>query len=147
MTGNGPADSVDVRTFVWDDLPSVVELWRQAGPGIHLGASDSADGIRRKWDHDPTLFVVAEAEGRIVGAVMAGYDGRRGIVYHLAVDPARRRLGLGRRLMAEIESRLAGLGCRKSYLLVTPENPIAVGFYRRSGWQLMDMVLMGKDLL
>lgn len=147
MTGDGPPDSTAVRTFVWDDLPSVVDLWRRAGPGIHLGPSDSPGELRRKWQHDPTLFVVAESEVGIVGAVMAGYDGRRGIVYHLAVDPARRHTGLGRRLMDEIEARLAGLGCRKSYLLVTPDNPAAVGFYRRHGWQVMDMVLMGKDLL
>lgn len=141
------ADPLVLRTFAWDDLPAVLALWSRAGPGIDLGESDSPDELRRKWDHDPDLFVVAESRAEIVGAVLGGYDGRRGFVYHLAVDPAHRRRGLGRLLMSELEGRLAGRGCRKSYLLVTPDNPEAVDFYRRIGWQAMDMVLMGKDLL
>lgn len=140
------ADPVGLRTFAWDDLTAVLMLWRDAGPGIHLGPSDTPEELRRKWEHDPDLFVVAESGRSIVGAVMAGYDGRRGVVYHLAVDGSHRRSGLGRRLMDEIEARLARRGCLKSYLLVTPDNPEAVEFYQRLGWQPMDMVLMGKEL-
>lgn len=140
----GPAPRV--RSFTWDDWPQVLELWRTAGPGIHLGPSDTPDEIRRKWDHDPDLFLVAQAGHELVGAVMGGYDGRRGLVYHLAVAPRRRHAGIGRALMAEMERRLAAKGCLKSYLLVAPANAEAVAFYRRLGWQAMDMVLLGKEL-
>jgi ribosomal protein S18 acetylase RimI-like enzyme len=136
---------VTLRTFVWDDWPRVLELWQTAGPGVHLGRSDSPDEIRKKWIHDPDLFLVAEEAGRLVGAVLGGYDGRRGLVYHLAVRPDRRRRGIGHSLMTEIERRLASKGCVKSYLLATPENRQAVEFYRTLGWQVMDMVLMGKE--
>ncbi|HMK07504.1 MAG TPA: GNAT family acetyltransferase [Anaerolineales bacterium] len=135
-----------IRSFGWDDLPAVLELWRSAGEGVHLGPSDTPGELRRKWQHDPELFLVAEDDGALVGAVLAGYDGRRGLVYHLAVSPGRRRQGIGRALMAEIERRLASQGCLKSYLLATPQNQEAVDFYRRLGWQVMDMVLMGKEL-
>jgi ribosomal protein S18 acetylase RimI-like enzyme len=135
-----------VRTFVWDDWPHVLELWQNAGPGIHLGPSDTPAEIRRKWDHDPDLFLVAQDGDELVGAVLGGYDGRRGLVYHLAVAPGRRHAGIGRALMAEMERRLAAKGCLKSYLLATPENAEAVAFYRRLGWQVMEMVLMGKEL-
>jgi ribosomal protein S18 acetylase RimI-like enzyme len=135
-----------IRSFVWEDLPGVLALWGGAGPGIHLGPSDTPEAIRRKWELDPDLFLVVEEAGRILGAVLGGYDGRRGIVYHLAVAPGRRREGIGTRLMAELERRLAERGCFKSYLLATPENTEAVAFYRKRGWEVMDMVLMGKVL-
>jgi ribosomal protein S18 acetylase RimI-like enzyme len=139
------APGATLRAFVWDDWPGVLELWQGAGPGIHLGRSDSTDEIRKKWSRDPELFLVAQAGSRLVGAVLAGYDGRRGLVYHLAVAPDHRRRGIGRALMDEIERRLASKGCVKSYLLATPDNYQAVAFYRKLGWEVMDMVLMGKE--
>jgi ribosomal protein S18 acetylase RimI-like enzyme len=143
--GRRSGTTFSLRTFEWDDWPRVLALWQSAGPGIHLGRSDAPEEIRKKWEHDPELFLVAEAAGKLVGAVMGGYDGRRGIVYHLAVSPGSRRQGIGRSLMAEIERRMAAGGCAKSYLLATPDNAEAVNFYRRLGWRVMDMVLMGKE--
>ena len=137
---------MQLRSFGWRDLEPVLDLWRAAGPGIHLGRSDSPDEIRKKLSRDPDLFLVAEDQGRIIGAVMGGYDGRRGLVYHLAVLPEERRRGLGSRLMAELEQRLRAKGCVKYYLLVTPDNPQVLEFYHRLGWSVMDMTLMGKEL-
>lgn len=117
-----------------------------AGPGIHLGRSDTPDELRKKWMQDPDLFLVAEAGGEMTAAVVGGFDGRRGIVYHLAVAEAWRRRGIGRRIMDELESRLRARGCLKAYLLAAPENQDTVAFYRGLGWEVMDMVLMGKEL-
>ena len=138
---------MQLRSFAWTDLEAVLDLWRAAGPGIHLGRSDSPEEIRKKLSRDPDLFLVAEDQGRIIGAVMGGYDGRRGLVYHLAVLPGKRHRGLGSTLMAELEQRLRAKGCVKYYLLVTPDNPQALEFYRRLGWSVMDMTLMGKELV
>jgi ribosomal protein S18 acetylase RimI-like enzyme len=138
---------MQLRSFAWSDLEAVLDLWRAAGPGIHLGRSDSPEEIRKKLSRDPDLFLVAEDQGRIIGAVMGGYDGRRGLVYHLAVLPERRRRGLGSTLMAELEQRLRAKGCVKYYLLVTPDNPQVLEFYRELGWSVMDMTLMGKELM
>jgi ribosomal protein S18 acetylase RimI-like enzyme len=77
---------------------------------------------------------------------MGGYDGRRGLAYHLAVIPEQRRRGIGLALMNELEARLKALGCLKCYLLVTRENVAVVEFYRALGWSVMDMFLMGKEL-
>jgi ribosomal protein S18 acetylase RimI-like enzyme len=134
-----------IRSFAWDDLDAVLDLWRGAGPGIHLGPSDSPEEIRKKLARDPDLFLVSEEDGRIVGAVMGGYDGRRGIVYHLAVRPEVRQQGTGAALMGELERRLQARGCLKAYLLIAPDNREVVDFYRRRGWTVMDMVLMGKE--
>lgn len=136
-----------IRNFDFHtDLEPVLQLWQRSGPGVQLGRSDAPDEIRKKLSRDPDLFLVAEEEGAVVGAVMGGYDGRRGIVYHLAVEPAQRGRGLGRRLMQALEERLAAKGCLKAYLLVTKDNPQALDFYRALGWEIMDMYLMGKEL-
>ncbi len=136
-----------IRDFDFDtDLNPVLGLWVRSSPGIHLGRSDAPEEIRKKLGRDPDLFLVAEEEGVVVGAVMGGYDGRRGMVYHLAVEPAYRGCGLGRSLMHELEQRLVAKGCLKAYLLVTRDNPEALGFYRALGWDVMDLHLMGKEL-
>lgn len=136
-----------LRDFCYpDDYPTVRALWEGAGPGIQLRRSDEPQEIEKKLQRDPDLFLVAEAEGRIVGAVMGGFDGRRGLVYHLAVEPAFRRRGVGKLLMDELEARLRARGCIRAYLLVTPDNESAMRFYEGSGWKEMNLHLYGKDL-
>lgn len=136
-----------IREFDADrDLGAVLELWRSAGPGVRLGRSDTPKEISKKLRRDPDLFLVAMDGERIVGAVLGGFDGRRGLVYHLAVAPDRRRTGLGRELMAELEARLRAKGCLKYYLLVTHENPGAVEFYRQLGWEIMPLHILGKEI-
>lgn len=137
-----------LRTFRFpEDYQAVYDLWSRAGPGIQLRKSDEPAEIAKKVQHDPDLFLVAEVEGRIVGAVMGGFDGRRGLIYHLAVDPAYRRQGIGSALMAEMERRLVAKGCLRAYLLVTEDNQETIAFYRRLGWEVMPVVTMGKTLV
>jgi ribosomal protein S18 acetylase RimI-like enzyme len=138
---------MQIRTFTHpDDLSAVLQLWSTAGPGVHLGPSDEPAELQKKLMRDPDLFLVAEEGGSLVGAVMGGFDGRRAMVYHLAIEPGHRRQGLGSQLMAEMEARLKAKGCLKMYLLVTKDNPEALQFYQRLGWNVMDMHLMGKEL-
>ena len=128
------------------DYPSVRELWQQAGPGVQLSPSDEPLEIERKLERDPDLFLVLVERGEILGTVIGGYDGRRGIVYHLAVRPERQGEGLGRALMIEIEDRLRSKGCYKYYLLVRKEQDQVVRFYQSLGCELMDLHAMGKVL-
>lgn len=115
--------------------------------GVHTGRSDTPAEIEKKLARDPDLFLVAECEDKIVGSVLGGYDGRRGMVYHLAVDRSFRNRGIGSRLMEEVELRLRAKGCLKSYLLVAEENHEVDAFYQRLGWQHMQTVhLFGKEL-
>jgi len=128
------------------DYHAVRKLWESIEIGVHLGRSDTPDEIEKKTAHDPDLFLVAEQDGEIVGAVMGGYDGRRGLLYHLAVAALYRKQGLGGRLMAEVETRLRAKGCLKCYLLVTTDNPAAMQYYEKQGWDRMDSVhLYGKE--
>lgn len=136
-----------LRTFEFErDWASVRDVWARCGPGVQFSRSDDPQEILKKLERDPDLFLVAEAEGAIVGAVMGGFDGRRGLVYHLAVVPEQRGRGIGVALMHEVEARLKAKGCLKCYLLVTRENAAVVEFYRAQGWGVMEMFLMGKEL-
>lgn len=136
-----------IREFRYhEDYPDVYALWQSAGPGIQIRRSDEPQEILKKLQRDPDLFLVAESGGKIIGCVIGGFDGRRGMMYHLAVAPDHRRLGVGDALMNELEARLRAKGCIKYYLLVKKENDQAIQFYERRNWVRMDLYTYGKDL-
>lgn len=136
-----------IREFRYpQDYPAVLDLWQKAGPGIQVRRSDEPEEIAKKLERDADLFLVAEAEGQIVGSVMGGFDGRRGLVYHLAVAAGCRQRGLGSALMNELERRLRAKGCLRCYLLVTKDNTEAIRFYEGRGWEQMDLYIYGKNL-
>ncbi|OGO28162.1 MAG: hypothetical protein A2136_08130 [Chloroflexi bacterium RBG_16_54_11] len=138
---------VALREFQFPaDYAQVISLWQNAGPGIHLRRSDTMEEIARKIQRDPDLFLVAEVDGRIIGTVVGGFDGRRGMVYHLAVEHTFRKNGIGAQLMQELEKRLKRKGCHRSYLLVTHDNLEAIRFYEAHGWERMEILTFGKDL-
>ncbi len=134
-----------IREFVLDDYDTILALWKNAGPGIGIGRSDEREEIAKKLQHDPDLFLVAENAGKIIGTVIGGYDGRRGLIYHLAVDHAYRGRGIGKLLMDEIEHRLIAKGCLKAYLLVLKDAQDPIDFYAHRGWETMDVALMSKS--
>ncbi|MGA7272777.1 MAG: GNAT family N-acetyltransferase [Acidimicrobiia bacterium] len=136
-----------IRTFRYpQDYPAVRALWEHSGPGIQLGRSDESQEIVKKLQRDPELFLVAEVDDLIVGVVVGGFDGRRGIVYHLAVNQAYRSRGIAAALMETLEERLRAKGCLRSYLLVTKDNAAGMRFYERHGWRRMELFAYGKDL-
>lgn len=139
---------VSLREFHYpQDYHALIELWNGMEKGVHVGRSDAPEEIEKKTMRDPDLFLVAEQDDRIVGSVIGGFDGRRGLIYHLAVARDFRQLGVGSRLLDEVEARLREKGCLKCYLMVTPDNPEAERFYEKRGWHFMDYVRpFGKEL-
>ncbi|MCL5952530.1 MAG: GNAT family acetyltransferase [Chloroflexi bacterium] len=135
-----------LREFRLDDYDAVMALWQNAGPGIGISRSDGKEEIRKKLLRDPDLFLLAEEEGRIIGSVIGGFDGRRGIIYHLAVEDSYRRQGIGKRLMDEVERRLAAKGCLRCYLLVKKDAPEVIEFYDRLGWEILDLDVLAKNI-
>jgi ribosomal protein S18 acetylase RimI-like enzyme len=142
------ASSIRIREFRFPaDYASVYELWGSMEKGVSIGRSDTPAEIEKKISRDPDLFLVAEADGCIIGSVIGGFDGRRGLVYHLAVSASFRGKGVGSRLMDEVEARLRAKGCLKCYLMVVPNNTEVEDYYQRRGWQPMDSIrLFGKEL-
>ena len=141
---------VSIREFRFPaDYELVYQLWVGIEKGVRVGRSDTLSEIEKKIARDPDLFLVAESDGMIIGSVIGGYDGRRGLIYHLAVAAEFRGMGIGSRLMDEVESRLRSKGCLKCYLLVTTDNSEAEEYYKHHGWQPMDhqVRLMGKELI
>jgi ribosomal protein S18 acetylase RimI-like enzyme len=129
------------------DYAAVRALWEGMEKGVHVGRSDSLAEIEKKASHDPDLFLVAEADNAIIGSVIGGYDGRRGLIYHLAVNADFRNQGIASRLMDEVEFRLRAKGCLKCYLLVLNDNDEAARYYEKRGWGEMKTVrLFGKEL-
>ncbi len=137
-----------IREFHYpDDYAAVKKLWEGMEKGVQMGRSDAAEEIEKKTSRDPDLFLIAEEEGNIVGSVIGGYDGRRGLLYHLAVAREYRERGIGGRLLDEVEARLRAMGCLKCYLMVTLDNPEVEHFYQKRGWHFMDYVRpFGKEL-
>jgi ribosomal protein S18 acetylase RimI-like enzyme len=132
---------ITIRQFQFpQDYEKVLLFWQSAGEGISVGFSDQIDEIEKKVQRDPDLFVVAEDDGALIGTVLGGFDGRRGMVYHLAVAKSHQRQGLATRLMDEIETRLRAKGCRKAYLMVKNGNQDAFAFYETCGWGEMTHV-------
>ena len=140
---------MQIREFHFPkDFSQVENLWASMEKGVSLGRSDTPDEIQKKLTHDPDLFLVAEENGQIVATVIGGYDGRRGLIYHLAVAASYRGRGIGSRLMDEVESRLRAKGCLRCYLLVTTNNPEGMQYYEKHGWERMDFVVTyGKNLV
>lgn len=147
-------DPIRVRVFEPDDETAVVDLWDRCG--LLRPWNDPHKDIARKRLVQPDLLLVAvdetavagDAAGRgIVAAVMVGYDGHRGWINYLAVDPRARRRGLGRRMMREAEQRLLALGCPKVNLQVRLENLEVLKFYEALGYTDDRVVGMGRRLI
>ena len=116
--------------------------------GVRLGRSDLPEEIQKKLARDPDLFLVAEEDDQIIGTVIGGYDGRRGLLYHLAVSASFRRRGIGSCLMDEIETRLRAKGCVRCYLMVLADNEDAIRYYEKHGWENMEHVFTyAKNLI
>ena len=134
-----------LRPYRPSDHDALVSLWARCG--LLRPWNDPSRDIQRKLAHDPGGLLVLEADDRLAGAVMAGYDGHRGWVNYLAVDPAYQGQGLGRLLMCEVERRLLAAGCPKVNLQVRTSNEHAVAFYRHLGYDIDDTVSLGKRLV
>jgi ribosomal protein S18 acetylase RimI-like enzyme len=134
-----------IRLFADADREAVVRLWNACG--LVVPWNDPARDIARKLARQRQMFLVAEQDGRIVGSVMAGFDGHRGSVNYLAVDPNHRKRGIARRLMSEAERLLTEAGCPKLNVMVRRSNPAATGFYDALGYAPDDVLVYGKRLI
>lgn len=135
---------MDIRTFEPRDESAVVALWGRCG--LLRPWNDPLKDIQRKLKVRPDLFLVGESEGAVIATAMAGYDGHRGWIYYLAVSPDHRRKGLGRQIMQAAEQRLRDAGCPKINLQVRSCNLEVIDFYRSIGFELDDVVSLGKRL-
>jgi len=123
---------LELRPATADDIERVLAFWLDAAAPTSTDSVEALDGLLRR---DPGALILAEADGRIVGSVIAGWDGWRGAIYRLAVGPEHRRRGLGQSLLRAAEDRLRGLGVRRSHAIVVESNADAVAFWDATDWE------------
>jgi ribosomal protein S18 acetylase RimI-like enzyme len=141
---NEPAANMVIRSFVENDRHGVVELWQRCG--LVVPQNDPHRDIDLKAAFQGDLFLVGLINGTVTATVMAGYDGHRGWINYLAVDPSFQEKGLGRKIMAQAETHLIELGCPKINLQVRTSNTKVIGFYKSLGFQMDEVVSLGKRL-
>lgn len=135
---------MQIRPFEAGDEEAVIALWGRCD--LVRPWNDPRKDIRRKLKVRPEMFLVGVSEGNIVACVMAGYEGHRGWLNYLAVDPEHRRRGLARAIVAEAERLLRAAGCPKINLQVRTSNQEVIEFYRRIGYAVDEVVSLGKRL-
>ncbi|MEA4812157.1 MAG: GNAT family N-acetyltransferase [Anaerolineaceae bacterium] len=124
-----------IRMMSIADYETVYHLWSEIkGMGMR-SLDDSPTGIDKFLKRNPSTCFVAEAEGQIVGVILAGHDGRRGYIYHAAVLPGMRGKGIGKALLKAATEALKAEGINKAGLLVFASNEIGNAFWEAQGWE------------
>lgn len=125
MTGPAPV----IRSFVPDDYLAARALW-EATPGVGLSSADEQGPIEQFLERNPGLSFVAEEKGRLVGTILCGHDGRRGLIHHLVTASTARRRGIGRELLRRGLRALHAQDIRKCHLFVFRTNAEGLAFWR-----------------
>jgi ribosomal protein S18 acetylase RimI-like enzyme len=123
----------DITKFEIEHYNEVFSLWQQC-EGVGLSASDSRINIEKYLNRNPGMSFVAKVARKIVGIVLAGHDGRRGYIYHLAVHSGFRRKGIGRSLVKRCLETLKAEGIIKVHLFTFNENQYGIAFWKSVGW-------------
>jgi ribosomal protein S18 acetylase RimI-like enzyme len=141
MSGN-----IDTREFSISDYDAAVELWQRV-EGLEIAEGDDKESVAQFLARNPALSRVATDGSATVGVVLCGHDGRRGHIYHLAVDPACQGRGLGKRLLNECLEGLRRAGVKRVIIMVADDNPRGRDFWKRTGWEeIPGAIAMGIDL-
>ncbi len=114
---------------------NIFKLWTST-PGMGLrNLDDSKEGIDKFLKRNPTTNFIAEEDSKIVGSILCGHDGRRGYIYHTAVDMRYRGKGIGKKLVNSVINALKREGINKAALVVFTNNEVGNGFWRSIGWE------------
>jgi ribosomal protein S18 acetylase RimI-like enzyme len=136
---------MQIREFADADTERVIRLWKECG--LTRPWNDPHKDIARKLTVQPDLFLVGEDDGTVIATAMVGFDGHRGWVSYLAVDPADRGQGHAAALMAEAERLLIERGCPKIMLMVRADNAAVIGMYEHLDYVAEETIVMGKRLI
>lgn len=123
-----------VRTMTIGDYEGVFALWMSIKGFAMRSIDDSREGIRRFLIRNPRSSVVAVADGKIVGAILCGHDGRRGCMYHVCVHEDYRMRGIGKAMVVFAMEELKKEGISKISLIAFTENDVGNAFWNRIGW-------------
>ncbi len=134
-----------IRQYSPRDEKAVINLWQVCN--LIKPWNNPQKDIARKLIDSPELFLVGIMNEKLIASVMAGYDGHRGWIYYLAVDPDFQNQGIGRQIMVAAEERLLKIGCPKIDLMVRKNSLEVIRFYEKIGYGHDDVVTMSRRLL
>ncbi len=123
-----------IRAMTLNDYEKVYDLWMKIKGFAIRSIDDSKEGVERFLNRNPGISVVAEEDGRIVGAILCGHDGRRGCMYHVCVDPAYRLKGIGKSMVVFAMEALKKEKINKVSLIAFTKNDIGNAFWKEIGW-------------
>ena len=137
---------IEIREFFVNDYDAALELWQRL-EGLEIAEGDDRESVAQFLARNPGLSRVATDGSRTIGVALCGHDGRRGHIYHLAVDPACQGRGLGRRLLDECLEGLRQAGLKRAIIMVADDNPRGREFWKRCDWEeITGAIAMGIDL-
>jgi ribosomal protein S18 acetylase RimI-like enzyme len=134
-----------IREFKIEDEQEVIDLWIKCN--LVKPWNNPKLDIMRKLKIDKDLFLVGTVEDKIIASVMGGYEGHRGWINYLCVDPAFQRKGFGRLIMEMVEEKIKLKGAPKVNLQIRTENTEVINFYKSIGYKIDEVVSMGKRLI
>jgi ribosomal protein S18 acetylase RimI-like enzyme len=133
-----------IRQYHTDDERDVIDLWSECG--LIARQNNPKLDIERKLKVNPEWFLVGELEGKVIATCMAGYEGHRGWINYLAVAQQYQRQGFATQIVREVERILQAVGCPKINLQIRTANTGVIKFYKAVGYDIDDVVSMGKRL-
>jgi ribosomal protein S18 acetylase RimI-like enzyme len=139
------SEPMTIRAYRPADEAAVVELWGRCG--LLRPQNDPRKDIQRKLKVSPELFLIGALGSDVIATAMAGYEGHRGWISYLGVDPTLQKHGYGRQIMSRAEELLRERGCPKINLQVRSSNREVIAFYHRLGFSFDEVLSMGKRLI
>ena len=136
---------MEIRPYEAADFGGLDALWREAFPN-DPPRNRAGVSVPAKLAMKDDLLLVAVDQGRVIGSIMAGYDGHRGWLYSVAVRQDAKRRGIGTALVEAAEAALRGLGCCKINLQVRSSNAAVIAFYKKLGFAIEEHISMGRLL-
>lgn len=136
-----------IRKMKIEDYDNVYDLWMSCvGMGLN-NLDDSKEGIDKFIQRNPDTCLVAEKDSQIIGVIMVGNDGRRGYIYHTAVRPNYRRMGIAGKMVDEAMNELSTLGINKAALVVFDRNSAGNAFWETQGFTVRDDLIYRNKAL
>ena len=140
------SDKIQTREFSIDDYDAALELWQRV-EGLEIAEGDDRESVAQFLARNPGLSRVATDASATVGVALCCHDGRRGHIYHLAVDPAYQGHGFGKRLLDECLDGLRRAGLKRVIIMLADNNRRGREFWRRYDFEeIPGAVAMGIDL-
>ena len=129
-----------IELFTMRYYHEIIDLWKRSG--IEVSSSDTRDEIAKMLKRNPDLFLIGKENEKVIAVVMGAFDGRRGYVHHLAIDPDYQKKRYGKMMMDELIEKLHIKKVHKVHLFIEKYNKEVVDFYRKLGWEVRDDLIM-----